>query len=802
MSSKKKPFPLWVPSIEKRVRTVVGLPKFFFSSAPPYAERIEALHELLPLLEEKSFIYRTKEERNTGRTVLLDCWEALLKRVDLAVHRHRKLFYVAILYLIRRHEFDVRSIGIDRSYRLSGSPLEEKLVQRFTELLYRTLGYIIEKLNRSKGPFSYARDFCIKGLASLFFYINNLDQLILAAVWTKDEERASMRAHPIVSQALEDLIDEDTISAHSSPLHASPSTTRSRRSLDVIIPVERLEIFCIAKQVLAGISTQPFPEAALLTSSANSDWLRHFSAKQDFYLEFVDSLVQFVGFQVPEGTAIDWHLVPGYYLLLHSFFHCFRELLLDRPPNIPNVFLDLTESLLTGHPSVISPLMRILLGSTVVHKHHHIIDSLDVMDIWIEALPNSQLPPGFDYKFLTKVFHILLMDEHFDVLSRTLRFCYVNLAAFEEQARFEFLCRLVLDPVIFVRLMLHWDSHIQLMMCYLILYRLHSITPPPSLDEDILLLIQDLERPASTRSGPVSSRHASYSANGEVWSPPVPSSLPGETQYSAEMSPSSSSSTSSTSTERSRKHSGVEGATDGASGGSGCDEVEVSLPSVLPGTRTVAQEVDPPPGGADPMFLPITPLHVSLLRWPFAVHSMQSATNTVGIGSSSQRIIAMERDNALHMVVESYLEQLTQAWIAGSPSFSGSSSLRTSSKLVEEQDHLQDADTGQYKKQKEEEEEEKKQKAHKKAAHDDDVNSSAETLTAFPVSPRGSRTRPPRLLITSQQMPYLRRLLIEWPNHITSYFKAHAAHCQDLGLPRLPNILDARGVSFDVARDE
>jgi hypothetical protein len=62
------------------------------------------------------------------------------------------------------------------------------------------MGYIIGRLNRSSGPFSDTRTFCIKGLAALFFYINNLDQLILSAVWTKSEEQASTEKHPVVYQ--------------------------------------------------------------------------------------------------------------------------------------------------------------------------------------------------------------------------------------------------------------------------------------------------------------------------------------------------------------------------------------------------------------------------------------------------------------------------------------------------------------------------------------------------------------------------------------------------------------------------
>jgi hypothetical protein len=77
--------------------------------------------------------------------------------------------------------------------------------------------------------------------------------------------------------------------------------------------------------------------------------------------------------QVPTGSTIDWHLVPGYYMFLHSFLHSFRELLLNRSANLPNVILDLTESLLAGNPRVLVALMKVLFTSTEVHKHQHIL---------------------------------------------------------------------------------------------------------------------------------------------------------------------------------------------------------------------------------------------------------------------------------------------------------------------------------------------------------------------------------------------------------------------------------------------
>jgi hypothetical protein len=84
---------------------------------------------------------------------------------------------------------------------------------------------------------------------------------------------------------------------------------------------------------------------------------------------------------------------------------------------------------------------------------------------------NSVLPPNFNFPVVLKAFSLLLRQEQFQVLLKTLTFLYMHLGHFYGEQRIILLDQLILNKQLFPRLFLHWCAEIRRLFYYILLYR-------------------------------------------------------------------------------------------------------------------------------------------------------------------------------------------------------------------------------------------------------------------------------------------------------------------------------------------
>jgi len=111
-----------------------------------------------------------------------------------------------------------------------------------------------------------------------------------------------------------------------------------------------------------------------------------------------------------------------------------------------------------AHNVLLSPFMKAVWIKTNVRKVDHVNTALVVLDRWLErsrTVMDIQLPETFDYLFFWKGLVILLDQEHFGILAKTLNLIYSHMNIFRETFRL-YILDYLLEGSRFVKYFLHW----------------------------------------------------------------------------------------------------------------------------------------------------------------------------------------------------------------------------------------------------------------------------------------------------------------------------------------------------------
>eukprot|EP00474_Spongospora_subterranea_P008838 CRZ09296.1 hypothetical protein [Spongospora subterranea] len=205
---------------------------------------------------------------------------------------------------------------------------------------------------------------------------------------------------------------------------------------------------------------------------------------------FVSGVVAHVT-DVAHGS-IHWSCVPGLWPLLSA---AIRKLQGVRPLSYSNKIRRCLIQYLRN-PDMLQFLVRTCLESTPVHAKFEVNAALDLIGTWISAACSSciandetntaanslsiPLPHTFCFKEFFAAVNMLLDQEHFQILIKTLTLIYSNCGRFIGSNRME-LCRDILCTKYFKKLFFHWCPEVRRRFHYILIYKFNrcGLCEPP-----------------------------------------------------------------------------------------------------------------------------------------------------------------------------------------------------------------------------------------------------------------------------------------------------------------------------------
>lgn len=424
-----------------------------------FVVRMQLLERLQSHITAHAFIYPNEDTKRVGRRSLLLILSHLITPLKNVPVRTLPLFYSLISSLVLREEFNLDALfPLDRGNGFGYDPLEDgedplniALFQDYREELLHLQRFVFDKLVSQYLVYPH-KEFIIAMLPVLYFRVPILCGPFVDALSFGSEEGIGWRQ--TVMKAFDESIWVHTVSDHSDTdnntfYQQNPSLFRW--PYFVTNEDQRALVFAMEHRgELQNVLSRPLV------------FFRAVSGILDHVIDLCKS-------------EIRWNLVQGYWNLIRSVLVRVSQLSpSDYDRNVIDCVVKAAEN-----AELVPVLIEVVLRNTnafsrddvnnAVNVVHRVLDVSRIVTENGEVI-NVGIPSAFDYEFFFSCLDVLLSNDDFQIVIKTL--CLV----FNQSGRFfgdrrKRLFELVLEKH-FLRLFLHWSYLVRWYFVYLLVFKI------------------------------------------------------------------------------------------------------------------------------------------------------------------------------------------------------------------------------------------------------------------------------------------------------------------------------------------
>ena len=470
--------------------------------------RKDLAHDMLNILRTSakesmlSFVYSDQKSLAQTQDALLSLWRELLAYVDIVSFQIREIIFEILHVLMKRAElsdlsllgFDPLSSGDKKAAKGRGA-----FLLALRGMMIKTVTWCLRKL-AIKGSYDALRKFCSRVLAIMSIRLPHLvGSRVYEAVITKD---ASVRKGSLGLQRFDTELNMNEGEIESATLGKAQ---RAILMLDFAPLHSHLEKACTSKELKAQ-------ENAILSSS---EWTDRLAKRGHLYFLFIiEWMKNALDLLAPlcRGERIPWKSIDGFGNILNSFLQEMEtRKIIDYPESMRKA-----SKLLLSNKYLVTVFCKTVLCKTCAYDEASVSITLELLGSWFDAIrswpsrlwygyipgkredqepwnsdipfpktdrDDSSLPPFFDFHMLVNAIVVLLHNDKFQVVIKTLQLLYRHWESFPGDRKLELrqlfvssdsdpLTNELLDAPLFFKLFYHWHYEVRKFFQHFAVFRL------------------------------------------------------------------------------------------------------------------------------------------------------------------------------------------------------------------------------------------------------------------------------------------------------------------------------------------